>query len=234
MTTSPSPEGIRMTSTRPIPSLPQPPPPAAAARALADAAQSAARAWAQPLDPARHQRAVSQLYSALRDLGIAARGLAAWQSPGTPAGQASREEFAGHVTAGARRLLSAWNCLDGVLAFERLSPLPGPGEPGTALCHAARDVIPAWRQPTGTSTDRDTTIRHLITATGYISAATLSLAACAPHRTATGLHAALATLTGATADLTAAIGEIPAAPARDNGTGQPLPGSRRPGAGEVS
>ena len=86
MTTSPSPEGILMTSTHPVPPLPQPQPPAAAAQALADAACAAARAWAQPLNPARHQRAVSQLYSALRDLGIAARGLAVWQAPGTPAG----------------------------------------------------------------------------------------------------------------------------------------------------
>ena len=70
-----------MTSTHPVPPLPQPQPPAAAAQALTDAAQAAARAWAQPLDSARHQRAVSQLYSVLRDLGIAARGLAAWQVP---------------------------------------------------------------------------------------------------------------------------------------------------------
>jgi hypothetical protein len=222
-----------MTSTRPVPPLPQPQQPAAAARALADAAQAAARAWAQPLDPARHQRAVSQLYSALRDLGIAARGLAAWQAPGTPPGQASRE-FARHVTAGARRLLDAWNCLDGVLAFEGLSPLPDPGEPGAALCHAARNVIPAWRQPTGTSADRDTTIRHVITATDYVSAATLGLATYAPRRTAINLQAALASLAGATADLSAAAEETAAGPARDNGTGRPLPGNRRPDAREVS
>ena len=222
-----------MTSTHPFPSLPQPQPPAAAARALADAAEAAARAWAQPLDPARHQRAVSQLYSALRDFGIAARGLAAWQAPGTPAGQASRE-FTRHMTTGARQFLDAWNCLDGVLAFEGLSPLPDPGEPGAALCHAARNVIPAWRQPSGTISDRDTTIRHVITATGHVSAATLGLATYAPRHRAIGLQAALASLAGATADLSAAIGETAADPARDNGTGQPLPGDRRPDAGEVS
>ena len=61
-----------MTSTHPVPPLPQPQPPAAAAQALTDAAQTAARAWAQPLDSARHQRAVSQLDSVLRDLGTSA------------------------------------------------------------------------------------------------------------------------------------------------------------------
>ena len=233
MTTSPSPEGILMTSTHPVPPLPQPQPPAAAAQALADAACAAARAWAQPLNPARHKRAVSQLYSALRDLGIAARGLAVWQAPGMPPGPESRE-FARHVTASARRFLDAWNCLDGVLAFEGLGPLPDPNEPGAALCHAARNLIPAWRQPSGTSTDRDTTIRHFITATGFVSAATLGLATYAPRRRAIDLQAALASLAEATADLSAAIEETAADPARDDGTGQPLPGSRWLDAGEVS
>jgi hypothetical protein len=222
-----------MTSAHPIPPLPQPQQPAAAAQALADAAQATARAWAQPLDPARHQRAVSQLYSVLRDLGIAARGLAAWQAPGTPTGPVPRE-FARHVTAGARRLLDAWNCLDGVLAFEGLSPLPDPGEPGAALCHAARNVIPAWRRPSGTSADRDTTIRHFITATGYVSAATLGLASYAPRRTAIDLRAARASLAEATANMSAAIEGTAADPACDNGTGRPLPGNPRLDAGEVS
>ena len=68
-----------MTSRQPAPPLPPPPQPAQAARALAEAALAAAGAWAQPLDSARHSRAVSQLYSALRDVGIATRGLADWQ-----------------------------------------------------------------------------------------------------------------------------------------------------------
>ena len=233
MTTIPSPGGILMTSTHPVPSLPQPQQPAAAARALADAAQAAARAWAQPLDPDRHQRAVSQLSSALRDLGIAARGLAAWQAPGRP-GRPVSGEFARHVTAGARRLLGAWQCLDGVLAFEGLGPLPDPDEPGAALCHAARNVIPAWRQPSGTSADRDATIRHIITATGFVSAAALGLATYASRHRAIDLQAALASLAEATADLSAAIEETAADPARDDGTGQPLPGNRWPDAGEVS
>jgi hypothetical protein len=231
MITSPSPGGILMTSTHPFPSLPQPQPPAAAASALADAAGAAARAWAQPLSLARHQRAVSQLYSTLRDLGIAARGLAAWQVPGTPSGPAPRE-FARHVTAGARRFLDAWNCLDGVLAFEGLGPLPDPGEPGAALCHAARNVIPAWRQPSGSSDYRDAAIRAFITATGLVSAAALGLATYAPRRTAIGLQAAVASLAEAIADLSAAIEAAATDRAREDAPTQPLPGNRWPDAGE--
>lgn len=222
-----------MTSTHHFPPLPQPQPPAAAAQALADAAGAAARAWAQPLHLARHQRAVNQLYSVLRDLGIAARGLAAWQVPGTPAGPVPRE-FARHVTAGARRFLDAWNCLDGMLAFEGPGPLPDPDEPGTALCRAARNVIPAWRQPSGSSDYRDATIRAFITATGLVSAATLGLATYAPRRTAIGLQTAVASLAEAIADLSAIIEEPAADPARDDSTSRPLPGSRWPDAGEIS
>jgi hypothetical protein len=222
-----------MTSTNPSPPLPQPQPPAAAAQTLADAAGAAARAWARPLPPDRHQRAVSQLHSALRDLGIAARGLAAWQAPGTPPGPAY-PEFARHVTAGARRFLDAWNCLDGVLAFEGLGPLPDPDEPGTALCRAARNVIPAWRQPSGSSDYRDATVRAFIAATGLVSAATLGLATYAPRRTFIGLQSAVASLAEAIADLSAAIEEPAADPARDDSTSCPLPGSRWPDTGEVS
>jgi len=233
MTTSPSSEGILMTSTHHSSSLPQPQQPAAAAQALADAAGAAARAWAQPMDLARHQRAVSQIYSTLRDLGIAARGLAAWQVLGRSAGPVPRE-FARHVTAGARRFLDAWNCLDGVLAFEGLGPLPDPDEPGAALCHAARNVIPAWRQPSGSSDYRDATIRAFITAAGLVSAATLGLVTYAPRRTAIGLQAAVASLAEAISDLSAAIEEPAADPARDDSTSRPPPGNRWLGAGEVS
>jgi hypothetical protein len=229
MTTSPSPEGILMTSTHHFPSLPQPQPPAAAAQALADAAGAAACAWAQPTYPARHQHAVNQLCSALRDLSIAARGLAAWQAPGTPPGPAF-PEFARHVTAAARRFLDAWDCLDGLLTFEGPGPVPDPDEPGAALCRAARNVIPAWRQPSGSSDHRDATIRAFIAATGLASAATLSLATYAPRRTATGLRAAVASLAEAIADLSAAVA---ADPARDDAPTRPLPGDRWPDAGEV-
>ena len=60
-----------MTTKPSAPPLPKPQHPAVAARAVADAAHIAAYIWARPLDPARHGRAISQLYSTLRDLGIA-------------------------------------------------------------------------------------------------------------------------------------------------------------------
>ena len=69
-----------MTSRPPAPPLPKPQHPAVAAQALAEAAHAAAHAWAQPLEPDSHNRAISQLYSTLRDLGIAARGLASYQT----------------------------------------------------------------------------------------------------------------------------------------------------------
>ena len=52
-----------MTSRPSAPPLQKPPHPAVAARAVSDAAHVAAYIWARPLDPARHGRAVSQLYS---------------------------------------------------------------------------------------------------------------------------------------------------------------------------
>jgi hypothetical protein len=204
-----------MTSTRPVPPLPLPQPPAAAAQALADAAGAAARAWAQPLHPVRHQRAVSQLYSTLRDLGIAARGLAAWEVLGTPEGRVPRE-FARLVTSGSRWYLGACICLDDVLAFEGLGPLPDPDEPGAALCQAARNVILAWRKPTGTSDYRDATVRAFIAATGLVSAGALGLAAYAPRRTFIGLQAVIASLAEVVAALSAAAGEPADDGARDD------------------
>jgi hypothetical protein len=233
MTTSPSPKGTLMTSTQPIPPLPQPQPPASAAEALADAAGAAASAWARPLHPDRHQRAVSQLYSTLRDLGIAARGLAAWQVLGTQKGPVP-QEFDRHVTSGSRWYLGASICLDDALAFEGLGPLPDPDEPGAALCHAARNAILAWRQPSGSSDDRDATIRAFIAATGLVAAGALGLAAYAPRRTFIGLQAVVAGLAEVVADLSAAIGEPAADPARGDIVSRQLPGSRGPGAGEVS
>ena len=223
-----------MPSTHHVPPLPHPQPPAAAAQALADAAGAAARAWARPLHPDRHQRAVSQLYSTLRDLGIAARGLAAWQVPGTPEGPVVPKEFARHVTSGARWYLGACICLDGVLAFEGLGPQPDPDEPGAALCHAARNVIPAWRQPMGSSDDRDATVRAFIAATGLVSAGALGLAAYAPRRTFIGLQTVVFSLAEVVADLSAAVGEPAADPARDDSASRPLPGRSQPGDGEFS
>jgi hypothetical protein len=218
-----------MTSTHPVAPLPQPRQPAHAAQALAEAAYAAAGTWAQPLDPHRHGRAVSQLYSALRDTGIAARGLASWQpdsdQPGTAPGK-----FARHVTAAAGWLLTAWHGLEGVLAAEGIGLLPDPDEPGAALCHAARTAVRAWRQPTGTATDRDTAVRRLITASGFLSAGALGLATYAPPGRAADLQAVCASLAEVTADLAAAVQEAGTATAP--GQHRAGPGPRQQGAPE--
>jgi hypothetical protein len=215
-----------MTSPHPVPPLPQPQQAAQAARALAEAAHAAAGAWAQPLDPRHHNRAVSQLYSTLRDTGIAARGLAAWQPDGGQPVPAPRE-FARHMTAAAGWLLSAWNGLEGVLGAEGIGPLPIPDEPGAALCRATRGAIRAWRQPSGPAADRDATIRWLITATGFISAGTLGLATYGPHPRAADLQAVCAGLAEVAADLNAAISEADGQATR---TGGAEPAPPQPGA----
>ena len=197
-----------MTSRPPAPPLPKPQHPALAAKALAEAAYAAAHAWAQPLEPDSHNRAISQLYSALRDLGIAARGLARYQTADESPDPAARN-FSRQVTASARWLLSACESLDGVLAAEGTSWLPDPDEPGAALCQVARNAILAWRQPSGTSADRDTTVKRFITATGFLSSATLGLATYAPRRRAMDLQVVGASLAEVIAYLTAAI-QVPA------------------------
>ena len=63
----------------------------------------------------------------------------------------------------------------------------------------------AWRQSSGTSGDRDTAVRRFITATGFLSSATLGLAACAPRRRGIDLQVAGASLAEVIAYLTAAI-----------------------------
>ncbi len=197
-----------MTSRPPAPPLPKPQHPAVAAKALAEAAYAAAHAWTQPLEPDSSNRAVSQLYSTLRDLGIATRGLARYQAAGTSPDPASRD-FGRHVTASARWLLSACESLDGVLAAEGTSFLPDPDEPGAVLCRAARNAILAWRQPSGPSADRDITVRRFITATGFLSCAALGLAVYAPRHLLIDLQVVGASLAEAVAYLTAAI-QVPA------------------------
>ena len=224
-----------MTSRPSAPPLPKPQHPAVAARVVADAAHVVAYAWARPLEPARHGRAVSQLYSVLRDLGIATRGLARYQMTDMPADPVS-PDFPRHVDASARWLLNTCESLDGVLAAEGLGSLPDPDEPGAALCRAARNAILAWRQPSGTSADRDITVKRFITATGFLSAATLGLATYAPRRRVIDLHAVCAGLAEVTAYLIAAI-QAPAEdaspgngtePARPPAAGNELPGRRGP------
>ena len=145
------------------------------------------------------------MYSVLRDLGIAARGLTRYQTAGTPPGPAS-PQFAQHVTASDRWLLVAWQHLDGVLAAEGLGTLPDDdGDPGTVLCQAARNAILAWRQPEGTAADRDTTVEHLITAIWFLAIGALSLAAYAPRRRTIELRAVANSLAEVAACLTQAI-----------------------------
>ena len=206
-----------MTSRPSAPPLPKPQHPAVAARAVSDAAHIAAYIWARPLDPARHGRAISQLYSTLRDLGIATRGLARYQMTDIPAGPGS-SDFPRYVDASARWLLNTCESLDGVLAAEATGSLPDPDEPGAVLCQAARNAILAWRQPSGTSTDRDITIKRFITATGFLSAATLGLAAYAPRRRATDLRAVCAGLAEVTAYLMTAIQTSAEDASHGNGT----------------
>jgi hypothetical protein len=151
----------------------------------------------------------------LRDLGIAARGLAAWQAGGLPPADPV-PGFPMHAGAGSRLLLDAWQCLDGVLAAEGIPPSGDPDEPGAALCRAARDAILAWRQPSGTAADRDDSVRQLIAATGLITAAITGLAACASRQLAISLESAAAGVARAAACLTAAI-----QPDGDAGPGDP-------------
>jgi hypothetical protein len=114
-------------------------------------------------------------------------------------------DFPRHVDASARWLLNTCESLDGVLAAEGTGSLPDPDEPGTALCRAARSAILAWRQPSGTSLDRDITVKRFITTTGFLSAAALGLATYAPRRRAIDLQTVCAGLAEVTAYLTAAI-----------------------------
>ena len=193
-----------MTGRSAAPPLRPPPHPAAAARAVSDAARAAADAWARPMEAAQFNRALSQLHSVLRDLGIATRGLARYQTTWYPADPAPLG-FPRHVQAGAQHLLDTWQSLDGVLTAEGFGPVPDPDEPGAALCQAARTAITAWRQPAGTSTDRDTTMERLIAALGFLATAARNLAASAPRQRTIELLAVAADLAGATACLRRAV-----------------------------
>jgi hypothetical protein len=213
-----------MSSGSAAPPLPPPPHPAATARVLSETARAAADAWAQRMDTAQFNRALSQLYAVLRDLGIATRGLARYQTTRYPADPAP-PGFPRHVQAGAQHLLDTWQCLDGVLA-DGFGPAPDPDEPGAVLCQAVRTAITAWRQPAGTSADRDTTIERLITALGFLATAARNLAASAPRQRTIELHSVGVGRAGATACLRRAVH----APADDaalepRGNGQ---GRRRP------
>jgi hypothetical protein len=211
-----------MTTRNPAPPLPHPQAPAAAAHALRDAAQTAAYTWARPTGTARHSRAIGQIYSTLRDLGIATRGLARYQiaDPGPVSAQ-----FTQQITVSARRLLDAWEHLDGELAAEGLGTLPDDSEPGTVLCRAARNAILAWRQPEGTAADRNTTVEHLTTAIWFLAIGALNLAGYAPRRRTIKLRAVANGLAEVAACLTQAI----QAPAHDPAPGQDAAPARHGG-----
>lgn len=189
-----------MSSRSAAPPLPPPPHPAATARVLSETARAAADAWAHPMETAQFNRALSQLHSVLRDLGIAIRGLARYQTTGNPADPAPLG-FPRHVQAGAQHLLDTWQSLDGVLVAEGFGAVPDPDEPGASLCHAARTAITAWRQPAGTSTDRDTTMERLVAGLRFLAAAAKNLAAYAPRQRTIELLAVDQGLTGAAACL---------------------------------
>jgi hypothetical protein len=208
-----------MTSGPSASPLPSPQHPAVAARAVSEAAQAAADAWARAVEPAESGRALSQLHSVLRDLGIATRGLARYQTAGHLADPAP-PDFPRDVRAAAQHLLDASLSLAGVLAAEGLGPVPDPDEPGAALCRASRNAITAWRQPAGTSADRDATVERLIKAIGFLAAAAGSLAADTPRQRTISLLAVDERLAGAAACLARAV-PAPADKARAR------PGDRR-------
>jgi hypothetical protein len=178
------------------------------------------------MEAAQFNRALSQLHSVLRDLGIATRGLARYQTTWYPADPAPLG-FPRHVHAGAQNLLDTWQSLDGVLTAEGFGPVPDPDEPGAALRQAARTAITAWRQPAGTSTDRDTTMERLIAALGFLATAARNLAASAPRQRTIELLAVDAGLAKAAACLRKA-----AQAAGDNAALEPGGGDTRDGGRE--
>jgi hypothetical protein len=156
------------------------------------------------MEPAEFGRAICQLYSVLRDLGIATRGLARYQITGHPA-DPSPLGFSRFVISSARHLVVAGQSLDDVVAPARLGPVPDPDEPGTVLCRAARTAIAAWRQPAGSSADCGATVGWLITAIGFLSAATQCLITCAPRQRTIELYAVDAELVQASTCLARVI-----------------------------
>lgn len=201
-----------MTGTHPAPPLPPPQQPAEAARQLAAAAHATATAWTQPQEPSGRRRAISQLRSALRDIGIATRSLAR-DNPGT-ATPRSRMTCPGYAATAAMWLLTACDSLHGTADADP-SQLPDLDDPGTALCLAARAAIRAWRAPSGThAADYDATVRQVIVATGWLTTATLGLTAYGPLSHASSLQAAGASIGRATYCLTAILHPLPDSPHR--------------------
>ena len=92
------------------------------------------------------------------------------------------------------------------------------------LCRAARNAITAWRQPAGTSAERDTTVEQLIAGVGFLATATLTLTTSAPRRRTVELDAAAASLAGVTACLAKAIQPPQMTQHPDSGAARPTGG----------
>lgn len=212
-----------MTTRRGAPPLPPPQPPAAAARTVSDTARAAAHAWSQPMDPEEHNQALGQLHSALRDLGIATQGLLRYQTTGHPSDPAA-PDFPWLLATSVQLLLEASERLDGVLAAEGGRGLSYPDEPGAMLCQAARMAITAWREPAGTSAERDATVEGLITGIGYLGTAARNLMTWAPRQRTIDLRAIGASLTGVTTCLSRAIATPPAGERPDSAASNPSDG----------
>jgi hypothetical protein len=175
------------------------------------------------MEPEEHSRALGQLHSVLRDLGIATRGLVRYQTAGYPSDPAV-PDFPRLLATSAELLLGASERLYGVLAAEGLRGLPDPEEPGAMLCQAARITITAWRQPAGTSAERDAAIEGLLTAVGYLGAATRNLMTWAPRQRTIDLRAVGASLTGVITCLSRAIAPPSAAERPDSASIDPSDG----------
>jgi hypothetical protein len=212
-----------MTKKPPAPPLPAPPTPIEAARVLSRAAQAAACAWMQPLDPGGRNRAIRQIRSVLRDLGIATRGLARYQVTGEGAeGHLPGEPvFQRQLAAASSSLLEASQRLDDIPLAVGGRNLACDDEPGVVLCQAARRVFPAWRQPSGTAACRSEAARLLMAAVADLALALRALADSAEQPLTGQLRAARAHLRNVNDRLAEALCADAARPRSDARPGKP-------------
>jgi hypothetical protein len=197
-----------MTNDPSAPPLPRPQPPDEAARALSHAAQAAASFWMNSMEPREHNRAVRQLCSALRNVGVATWGLAYYQTTDSTAPEHAITHFLQEVITASRSMLNASECLEDALAAERRG-VPDESEPGEVLCRAAWKTIRSWRRPVGTTADRDHVIEQLTTATEALGQAARNLSFQAQEACGDRLGTACSHLSDATFCLTNAC-RVPA------------------------
>lgn len=212
-----------MTNRPPAPPLPSPESPMEAAWTLSQAAQAAACAWMQPLDPGGRKRAIRQIRSVLRDLGIATRGLARFQvtSGGHPDRSPGDSAFGRQLAEASSSLLKASQRLDDFPATASTGYLPSDDEPGAALCQAARSVFPAWRQPSGTATCRNEAVRLLMTTIADLALAARAVADSAQQPIADSMHAVHSHLRDVNDCLSEALCAEGARPHADTPPGRP-------------